>query len=343
MKSEKFLKNLLKKKLNDSTEIEIHLFEYCNLSCRFCGQDHTSKLGFDTIVEKAIDAIAFMHKSPLKSHIINVMGGEIFNDEIPDSLFESYYDFTKKIEDYAKQRHLTITLNFVTNLIFQKIERVNKLLSHFDTFPGEINISTSYDFEGRGYAGRVNSLFAKNLYIFKDYIYTIGFVLTSPAIKNFLKNKDPFFEKIKDDFCLYFDYYVPEEKNCDELMPTDKELYDAFVYAAKNYPNTYPVKDWLNNKENKMTCFSLNKITILPDGKQVTCRYLNYKNGRFHNEIDYNSNANIIESYINKNHCLSCTYFDRCSFRCFVQADWVKREEMDECLYAKFFNTIECL
>jgi radical SAM protein with 4Fe4S-binding SPASM domain len=204
----------------------------------------------------------------------------------------------------------------------------------------ETNLSTSYDFQGRGYAGKINSLFARNLKEFKEYIYTIGFVLTSPAIENFLNNHDPYFEMIYKDYTLYFDYYVPEENNCDVLMPSDEELYNAFIYTATHYPNIYPVKDWVENLENKMTCYSLNKLTVLPNGEHVTCRYLSYKKGSFENDIEYKSNSNIITSYIDKNECLSCEWYDRCSLRCFVQADWVKREKMDMCLYKKFFNEI---
>lgn len=339
--NEQLLNQVLKKKINNVTEIEIHLFEFCNLSCRFCGQDHDSKVGFESIRDKALDVVAFIHKSSMQSHIINIMGGEVFNDLIPEDLFDDYKYFAETIFSYAREHNQYITMNWVTNLIFHKKERVWNLLHGLTDIPGELNLSTSYDFEGRGYAGKVNSLFAKNLYEFKEKIYTIGFVLTSPAIRNFIEGHDPFFEKIKDDFTLYFDYYVPEETNCDELMPTDQELYDAFIYAATHYPNVYPVRDWLENKENKMTCYSLNKVTILPDGQQVTCRYLNYKKGSFHNEIDYKSNANIVTSYIEKNNCLNCKHYDRCTFRCFVQADWVKREEMPGCLYAKFFDDMK--
>lgn len=338
---EYILKQLLQNKVNDSTEIEIHLFEFCNLNCRFCGQDHDSKVGFDSIVEKSLEVIAFIHKSPLEKHIVNIMGGEVFNDLIPDELFEHYLEFAQNILKYADENNQYVTMNWVTNLIFKKKERVWNLLENLSDYNGKVNLSTSYDFEGRGYAGQVNSLFAKNLYEFKEKIYTIGFVLTSPAIKNFIEGHDPFFEKIKNDFVLYFDYYVPEEKNCTELMPSDKELYDAFVYAATHYPNIYPVRDWLENKSNKMTCYSLNKITILPDGKKVTCRYLSYADGSFKNTLDYNSNANIISSYLDKNECLSCIYYERCTFRCFVQADWVRREEMEGCLYKHFFDIMQ--
>lgn len=335
---EEALKGLLSKKLNDQTEIEIHLFEFCNLSCKFCGQDHDSKVGFDTINEKADDAIAFMKRSHLNSHIVNVMGGEVFNDLVPDELFEKYSEFCNAILDFGSNNGQDITINWVTNLIFNKKNRVKGLISKFRDQGHKVNISTSYDFDGRGYAGKANSLFAKNLAEFKDWVYTIGFVLTSPAIKNFMEKHDPFFEKMYQEHVLYFDYYVPEERNCDELMPSDGELLEAFIYAATHYPNVYPVRDWLNNESNKMTCYSLNKLTVLPDGEHVTCRYLSYRPGSFKNPIDYKSNANIISSFAQENECLSCQWYERCSMRCFVQADWAKREKLDGCLYKKFFD-----
>ena len=335
-----FLNNLLIKKRNENTEIEIHLFEYCNLACRFCGQDHNSKVGFDTIVYKSNDVIDFISRSPMSDHILNIMGGEVFNDLIPDELFNDYIEFATRIIDYCNANNQRITINWVTNLIYKKTDRVLNLLEKLGSMGQEVNLSTSYDFEGRGYAKMVNSLFAKNLELFSDYIYTIGFVLTSPSIKNLLKDDDPFFKILYKKHTLYFDYYVPEETNCDVLMPSDQELLDAFLFTAKNYPNVFPVSDWMKNETNKMTCYSLNKLTVLPDGKHVTCRYLSYKKGSFENEVNYTSNANIIESYINKNECLSCMWYDRCSFRCFVQADWVKRDRLDECLYKTFFNEV---
>ena len=337
---ESVLKSILSRKLSNCSEIELHLFEFCNLNCSFCGQDHNSKVGFETIQEKALDAMAFMHKSHHSAHIINIMGGEIFNDEIPDDLFKEYLAFGNSIIEYASQNNQKIILNWVTNLIFKRKERVFELLNSLQGRGVEVNISTSYDFDGRGYAGKVNSIFARNIREFKEYIYTVGFVLTAPAIKNYLNHSDDFFHELYKNYTLFFDYYVPEEKNSDKLMPSDHDLYEAFVYTATHYPNIYPVKDWLENKENKMTCYSLNKLTILPNGNHVTCRYLNYGKNAFKNPIDYNSNANIVSSFIQEHECLSCQWYDRCSMRCFVQADWAKREKMQTCLYKKFFDEI---
>jgi radical SAM protein with 4Fe4S-binding SPASM domain len=338
--NEELLKKVLSKKLNNCTEIEIHLFEYCNLSCDFCGQDHDSKVGFDTIQKKTEDVIQFIEKSYLSNHIINIMGGEIFNDDIPETLFNEYIRFAEIIINYCDEKNQKVTINWVTNLIFKKKQRVHDLLEHLRGLNPLVNLSTSYDFEGRGYAGKINSIFAKNVEEFQEYIYTIGFVLTAPAITNFLNHEDKLFEKLYKKFTLYFDYYVPEERSCDRLMPSDQALYDAFVYTATHYPNIYPVRDWLENEQNSMTCYSLNKLTVLPDGTHVTCRYLTYKENSFKNKVDYTSNANIITSYVNENECLSCQWYDRCSLRCFVQADWVKREKLDICLYKKFFNTV---
>ncbi len=207
-----YLNELLKDKLPDSTEIEIHLFEFCNLSCSFCGQDHDSTVGMDkaSIVEKANQINKFILNSPKDSHIINIMGGEIFNDEIDDSMFELYHLFHSLI--YKPN----IRFNWVTNLIFSKYERVRSFIdSHDNSF-----VSTSYDFSGRGLnAGRI-LLFESNIRLFKDKITVIGFVLTKNAIKKLMMQTDTFFEYLYSNYHIYFDYYVPDLSKCDSIIST---------------------------------------------------------------------------------------------------------------------------
>ena len=48
---EEFLNQILKDKVTDAAEVEIHFFEYCNLACAFCGQDHDSQVGMNTILD----------------------------------------------------------------------------------------------------------------------------------------------------------------------------------------------------------------------------------------------------------------------------------------------------
>ena len=331
-----YLNKVLETKLPDSTEIELHLFEFCNLNCAFCGQDHGSTVGMNeqAILNKAEECIKFINSNERNSHIINIMGGEIFNDEVPDYMFDAYSKFHQYILDNTTD---TVRFNWVTNLIFGQWERVDKFIrTHKNSF-----ISTSYDFAGRGLNDFKASLFAVNLERFADLITVIGFVLTKPAIRKILRDQDEYFKYLYSKYTLYFDYYVPELKSAAKLMPSEQEMLDAMIYVAHNYPKVYPVADLLQNKSNKMTCYSLNKLTLLPDGREVKCRYLTYEASDFETPIDYSTNEHIIETHLNRHDCFSCQWFDRCQFRCFVQADWADLVRLEDCLFRMFFNQME--
>lgn len=332
-----YLNQVLKDKLPDSTEVELHLFEFCNLNCSFCGQDHDSTVGMnvDSILDKANTVTQFMASNELDSHIVNLMGGEIFNDLVDDEMFEAYRAFRDRVNSWAADNGQTVRFNWVTNLIFERTERVERFISECDNS----YISTSYDFAGRGLNAEKSTQFEANLNAFADRITVIGFVLTKQAIKRILTRIDPFFEKLYRNFTLYFDYYVPE-KSASAMMPSEQEMYDVMCYIVKHYPNVYPVKDLIENERNQMTCYSLNKLTLLPDGEEVKCRYMTYDEGDFETPIDYTSNENIIEAHLERHGCLGCEWFDRCQFRCFVQADWTNLERMDDCMFRTFFNTM---
>jgi radical SAM protein with 4Fe4S-binding SPASM domain len=334
-----YLNQLLERKLPDASEIELHLFELCNLRCHFCGQDHDDRTGFDAILDKVGPVQDFIAKNPKKNHILNIMGGEIFNDELPDSIFGTYAEFAQRVNDFALGSGHKCTFNWVTNLIFNKSDRVKIFLEELDGADIKSNISTSYDFTGRKNSLWNHDVFKKNLETFKNRVFTVGFVLTKPAINSLMTKKDEFFDYIYLNYPIYFDYYVPEN-GANVLMPSDQDLLDAYLFIAKKYPKISPVKELLENAENKMTCYSLNKLTLLPDGREVKCRYLHYKEGQFKNQIDYNSNENIIQSHLDENECFSCEWYSRCGFRCFVQADWAQRKANEICLFKTFFKEI---
>lgn len=339
MSNQSFLSKLLEKKMPEASEIELHLFELCNLRCHFCGQDHEDKTGFNEIVEKAPRIKEFISSNFQKKHILNIMGGEIFSDEIPDYIFESYKTLALEVHNFTKEQGHQATFNWVSNLIFKKTERVQSFLQDLTLHGVDWNISTSYDF-----AGRKNSLwnvetFQANLEAFAGKIFTVGFVLTKTSIQHLLTKNDTFFDYLYSNYPLYFDYYVPEN-GANLLMPSDQEILNAYRHIAKKYPKISPVKELLENQENKMTCYSLNKLTLLPNGREVKCRYMNYQEGQFKTPIDYLSNENIIQSHLDENECLSCEWFERCGFRCFVQADWAQRQKTATCLFKTFFSEV---
>lgn len=339
MQNNSYLQKMLERKLPDASEIELHLFELCNLRCHFCGQDHDNTTGFDLIQSKIQPVKDFISQNTKTKHIINIMGGEVFNDDLPDIIFEDYRKLVLEIYEHAQNLGHTCTFNWVTNLIFKKSDRVLNFLNFLRDQGIVCNISSSYDF-----AGRKNSLwnletFSANLQLLENRIFTIGFVLTKTSIRHLIAKRDPYFEVLYAKYPLYFDYYVPEN-GANILMPSDHEILDCYLYIAKNYPKISPVKELLENQENKMTCYSLNKLTLLPNGREVKCRYMDYKPEQFNTPIDYSSNENIIEAHLAENECMSCEWFDRCGFRCFVQADWAKREKTERCLFKTFFEEV---
>lgn len=330
------LNEMLSSKVQDSTEIEHHLTEFCNLSCSFCHQDHDSKVGLDSIIEKAHKTVDFIFHSKKKKHTINVMGGEIFNDKIETNVFLDYYKFYEIIEKVCRDLKVEFQINWVTNLIFtENREMVDWLM---EKTKAHAKISTSYDFAGRGLDINRSLVFKYNLDRYKEHIGVVGFVLTRPSIRKLLLDKDKFFkEQLYGNFPLYFDWYVPG-KTASKNLPSDQETLDALRFVANNYPQIEPVKSLLENENNKMTCFSLNKTTILPDGKEVTCRYNESDDSSFLSEVDLTSNANIIQAHLDRNECYSCHHYNRCGFRCFVQADWAELERLPTCLFKTFFD-----
>ena len=329
-----YLKRVLENKIPGSSEIEIHLFGFCNLRCSFCSSNVTSKEGFDTILDKFDQIKSFIDHSDREEHTVNIMSGEPINDEVPEYVVDNIFLLMEKIHEYGKNVNKRINVNLVTNLLITKYRE--RLRQELDQKP-YLNISTSYDFAGRGIDLNYQMRFKSNIEYFKDRIGVIGFVLTRPSIKKMLRGGDRFFDYLYQNFTLYFDWYVPE-KSVEKMMPSEEEMLEALNYLADYYPNVEPVKSMLENEENKLTCFSLNKVTILPDGKEVTCRYLEYKDDDFINEVNYDSNENIIESHLERNGCLSCQYYNRCQMRCFVQADWKKLKRMDDCFIYHFFK-----
>ncbi len=282
MSENSFLYHVLKDKLPISSEIELHLFDFCNLRCTFCGQDHESKEGMEEIRNKILPVQEFISKNTIDSHIVNIMGGEIFNDEVPDHLFKDYENLATSIHEHAQSLGHQCTFNWVTNLVFKKSHRVENLLTALKSKGISTNLSTSYDFSGRKTSLWKEDLFKENLEKFKTNIYTVGFVMTKPTIQFLLNQNDPYFEYLYGQFPIYFDFYVPE-KTARFLMPSDQDMLDAYLFLAKRYPKVSPVKELLTRRENRMTCYSLNKLTLLPSGKEVKCRYLKYETHEFNN------------------------------------------------------------
>jgi radical SAM protein with 4Fe4S-binding SPASM domain len=343
---ENFIKSILSKKLPKEAEIEVSLFQICGLRCAFCWQDHDDDTGLNSIVDKIEPITQFVQSNPSKVFAVPLMGGELFEDTRTQQHYDDYLTLISRCDEFAKSIGKKMRWILVSNMSFKNPEPVVSFTNKLNEINADWRISSSLDFHGRAVRHSLETTWHKNINIFKNNLATINMVLTGPTIRKFLDpNTDrSYFDYLyQNGYPLSFDYYTPES-NAALLVPSDEELLMFFLEVAKTYPEVEPMKDWLNNEFNQMSCMSLNKITILPNNRMVTCRQLAYKPEDFQNTIHYESNANIIQSFITKKECLTCPYFSRCGFSCFVLDDHVyfsRKQKLNECLYKIMFRKIE--
>ena len=327
-------KFLLRNKRDRQQEYTIHLFEFCNLNCSFCWQDHSNINGVDSILEKLQPIEEFLKTEERQHVVFNVMGGEIFADAIlNEKLTQDYIDFAEGISKLCLQYDKQFCINWVTNLVFSKTDLVDKILRKGGF------LVTSYDPRGR-FDKKSKEVFLKNLYRYKDYVEGVGIVLTKQN-SNFLSHQvDETFQKMYDDgFYIYADYYMPDE-NAKHQAPTDQDLLDFFKKAIDVWPKIHPIADWIEHEENFISCRT-SKL-VLDDGTMCFCGNLVQKDqSMYSSNIQPMNNDDIENRFLEKYDCASCEFFKRCTLGCFMQHDYKWREELPECVYKLAFRYID--
>lgn len=334
-------KFLLESKRPDIAEIELTLFENCNIVCDFCFHDKKSPVGLtrEEMFSKLPLVERFLRKQQGLVDLvqINLVGGELLQDRWMERLCDDYLELLLKAKKSFDAFNLPMKVVIVSNFLFRKREVVKKLIDNLRLHEIDAHLIASYDFQGR----IISETYRDNINFFgPDYICSVNLVGTSGSIEKFLKNDDPYFKYLYQNFSLYFDDFIPDQ-GADDSIPSDRELYNWYLFIAENYPRIQPVADLISNKTNKMHCLSLNKITIFPDNRTSNCRWHRYEQNDFGTKLDMHDNAGMMQNFIDQNGCLSCDHFQRCGFRCFTQWDWKNRKrDMEMCPMKAFFNRI---
>lgn len=300
--------DILKDKKGGLKEAHLVLFEYCNLRCSFCHQDHESKIGMDSIMSKVETLISTTPSTD--SYVINLTGGELFVDEINDSLFDVYFEAGKRLFEYFDDP----LISFGTNLVYRKYGRVIDLIERLREF-GRVTLSTSYDPAGRFNASD-KELFFENLEKMKDHISTVNVVITKQNIETFLEGREGSeFSYLCDNFNVCFDHYIPSELY-NQHQPSEDLIGKLYIKLNEKYPNSYPLKDWKRNAFNPTTCRSTKIVN--KDGAVTTCwseagkdAILDEREGLIAKD---EAELNFLEHY----GCFSCDYYQRCTLRCFL-------------------------
>lgn len=322
----------MSQKRGNRKEFFINFFERCNLRCGFCWQNHDDWTGIDTIRDKA--ALVIQHASvPGNHYIVNVMGGELFMDQLPDRVLEDYLYFCEEVASKVE----SYEINFVTNLVFNNTSRIKAFLRQLEERKIKFGLCTSYDPAGR-FNPLTLSVFTCNLALFKPWVTNVSVVLTRPNIRHFMQGKvDAIFDYIYAEHPVFFDYYSPE-KNQKLLQPTDKEIVDFFLWLNEHYPNSAPIADFRENKVNATTCRS--SLIILPDGSTGSCRILADRK-QFKSDVAVTDNIHEAEArFIKHFDCLSCEYYTRCGLGCFLHADHISITTQT-CEFKRMFKELD--
>lgn len=349
--AEETVRSVLSDKL-DSTEIEICFFTLCGLKCAFCYQDHDDPEGVTSIKEKADQVVDYLDKADNLLDRINfqLLGGELFEDNKGWSYYKDYLSFIVGVHEWCadnlKNKH-TWSFTFITNLAFKKEstrERVDWLLGQLTEMGVPFTLSTSWDPTGRPLKFDIESWFHKNLCYYQDYVDIVTFVLTKFTCDSLLRRKNPYMEMLydkRDKIKLQFDFFTPNG-NSYVMMPDDTMLLNTLTMLRKLYPELPQIQAWRDNDINPVSCASLSRVSILPDGSMTACKHLEYRPEDFNTPLDFHSNASIIEKYVTQKECLGCEYFNKCTLGCFLADDHKAfKKNLKECFMKLMFKDIE--
>ena len=347
-------------KINYTTDRSIGIFcclhTLCNLKCKFCSQtkedgirDHSS-VNMDYIKQLPDDIISeivpIIKENKVISLAVNIMGGELFFDNIPDSFFNAYKEFCFTLRNKFKEEvpDVKVILMFVTNGVYTKHERVEKLLNEVNA-----NMGISYDPTDRFTSQSQKDMWYNTFKYFKDRIgsrlvmYT---VLTKKAIDAYIAG-DKTFEKTGTDVCLEIQEYSPR-LDYDDYLPSDDDLFRFYKWALDNGKfNIYTMRDIIDNIP------SCNRGSNYVFREDLGVKYINYciESSSVPKECfygDYSSEFTDKKCYsdkvlfygLEKRGCLLCEYYTRCPKMCWLQVLFDKYH-MSECPISRVYKYLE--
>lgn len=314
------LLNVLNDKKGVTKEAHLILFEKCNLRCSFCHQDHDSTVGLDadSIMQKVVKLVEVSDlEQPI---VVNVTGGELFTDDIEDWMFGYYYAAGQYLLEHFKD----IKLVYGTNLIYEntaRVERLMHMLSAHCTENKAVYLATSYDPAGRFNAEQRKQFF-KNLDTMALWVDTVNVVITKQNIEVFLTGTEgEEFKTLCEDHNVYFDHYIPSQMY-EYIQPDEDLISKLYLLLNKKYPNSYPIKEWKQNRFNDTTCRSTKIIN--KDGVVTTCWSEAGKDAILDEGAGLAAKDKAEVEFMERYNCLACEYYSRCGMRCFLHHSFIQ-------------------
>ncbi len=311
--------------METKSEICIIPFYHCNLKCPFCYNldklDSNLSVDFQEILPKVLDDI---EKAPYNLVHLNIYGGEIFDDNLPDSCYDELSNFLLTIKEKSQKE---IIFKFTTNLIHKHTKRWLTLFENL----GEdcVKITISYDLYGRFKDEKCFDIFKQNVEVYKQYIIIASLTNIKQNIEIFLNEPEnpyvDYFKYLYENFKIRITDYVPNCINYKSFVPSDVEMFNFGKFLFQNYPKVdYIAKmkktlafDLNNEKYNQMrTLTSCSKPVLAayyPEGYKSNNTCLFCLTGYKYTKI--NKKQAIIKRNTSLG-CLFCKYYRTCYLVC---------------------------
>lgn len=317
-------------------EIVLYLFEKCNLRCEFCFQDHEHAQVNETYIKSLPHAAFALMSKELKAHPtiksfdIRMLGGEIFSDDLPDSLLELYGEVVEQIRAEMKTYFPDVNVDFIctTNGVWTNRERIKNFLEKYSF---KKIISISIDFVGRYKNDKIKQTAYETMKYFgeAEFFVRAGVVLTKRNIAYILEHADEFKDLIRKYKAeqIVFNYYSPNEQW--ELdLPSDEDLWNIYKFCIDERMFNVSTIFYLVEAYRQKTFFTKTcECKFIPTLTQTSCtkdcvatasplpRERFY--GKYTNEVTEENVSDVKASLgIVKRGCLGCDHYEYCPQPC---------------------------
>ena len=346
-------------------DIRCHLHTLCNLRCEFCSE--TKEKGFRENNCINLDYIKLlpieMYNSishQIKRDGMNIIslclqGGEVFSDNLPDTMFDAYREFICEFANILGRNHSNVQLDVlvVSNGVYKNHKRVEAFLREFNA-----RLTLSYDPIGRFANDYQRELWYNTFEYFRDKEESglrVSTVLTKKNIYAYI-NGDEIFEKIPDDIFIVNHEYVPRLDYGDYLA-SDDDLFNFYKWAIDNGKfNISSIDNILSShKNNKPLSTCSETIDYIFDENYKMKYNQGYINQCAENPLSkedyYGEYSGIIEDPtdctrckesigLQKRGCNYCEYFSKCPKVCWTQILFTKYD-MGICPIQRAYDYIQ--
>lgn len=345
------------------TEIDCSLHYRCSNGCDFCfahGVPVTPTIDLEVIRKMADSTLKYFYSDTVqktKRCIFRVMGGELFEGNLSDELWEAYRYFFNTCLDNAEKASIKINFYIITNLLY-KTENLYKAFTLIDELntrcPGVIDMfGTSFDLWGRFKTKERLRLWQNNFEILllenkKRGIKACGEIVLTKQAYEILRTRP---EDKRDEIeCFEYLYTLVKNKVAEfdivkfqytgyasNSLIKDTDKAEMYKWLIKNYPLFGECQVFLH-RIRQTACYG-GQVGWFGDDLDLienVCAYYNF--GRCQDLspelseeeaiqknliVSDNRGLNfdqVFEAYINKFGCTMCKHWPYCKLECTV--DW---------------------